>query len=263
MGEIPEEVARTICSLCSSARLESIKRVDAAELGAEIENRKRQKFTGALRLNFKDEGKLVSLYFLFLNGSTVLTMKEVVSSAGESSFFSMPEAELREGALEVLLVDEEAMRRVAEKLPKIKIKVEAHSSATAEPEIPEEILRFKQKIMADAEKAAEIALEKFKPKLDIEKLGQTRLSAEKCRRVLGFIERELCEIFGEVKGKNLLKLRLTEMRFNRDETSCAEVAELIDYLRKTALKNKLGKEEAERVAERMMWRLADIVEEGK
>jgi hypothetical protein len=260
MGEIPIEVVKTICSLCNSAKLESIKRVDASELGAEIENRQRQSFTGVLRLNFKEEGKLVSLYFLFLNGSIVLTMKEVVSSAGDSSFFTLPEPELRDGALEILIVEDGAMSRVAEKIPnKLAIEVEVDSSA-ATPEIPEEILKFKERIMADAEKAAERALEEFKPKLDMEKLRNTKLSAEKCRRVLSFIERELSEIFGEVKGKNLLKLRLTEMRFNEGEASCAEVAELINYLRKTALKNKLGKEEAEKVADRMMWRLANIAE---
>jgi hypothetical protein len=263
MKEIPRRIVRTICSLCNTAKLESVTKLSADELKDEIESKKEQGFTGVLRLNFKDGGKLISLYYIFLNGSVLLSMKEVVSSAGDSTFFSLPEPEFRDGALEVLLIREEAMRRVAERLPeRVEVKVSSALGASTEPEIPEEILKFKQRIMADAERAAEIALEKFKPKLDAEKLRKTKLSAEKCKRVLNFIEKELQEIFGEVKGRNLLRLRLTEMRFREGEATCAEVAELIEYLRSTALKNRLGSEEANAVAERMLWRLGEVVEGG-
>ncbi|NOZ58362.1 MAG: hypothetical protein GXO66_02100 [Euryarchaeota archaeon] len=269
MNEIPRGIVRTICSLCNNAKLESVTKLSADELQEEIESRKEQGFTGVLRLNFKEEGSLVSLYYIFLNGSLLLTMKEVVSSGGDSTFFSLPEPEFRDGALEVLLVREESMRRVAERLPeRVEVRVSssqthAATGAKAEPEVPEEILKFKERIMADAERAAEIAIERFRPKLDVEKLKKTKLSTEKCRRVLSFIEGELGRIFGEVKGRNLLRLRLTEMRFREGEATCADVVELIEYLRRTALRNKLGDKEADAVAELMLWKLGSIVEGGE
>ena len=261
MGEIPEDVARTVCSLCTSAKLESIKKVDAEALNAEIEERQRRGFTGVLRLSFKEGEKLVSLYFLFLRGKRVLAIREVVLPSGNSTFYTVNEAGLRDGALEILLVEERAIRRAAHRLPEAaSVEVEAPSRA-ASPEVPEEILKFKQRIMADAEKAAQRALEELRPRVSVEELRKERLSGEKCREILDIIERELMKIFGEVKGRNLLRLRLTEMRFNEEEASCAAVVELINYFRNTALKNKLGGEEAGRVADRMMWRLAKIAEE--
>ncbi|WP_456475560.1 hypothetical protein [Candidatus Pyrohabitans sp.] len=261
MGGIPEEVARTVCSLCTSAKLESIKKVDAEALKGEIEERQGRGFTGVLRLSFKEGEKLVSLYFLFLCGTRVLVMKEVVSPSGDSTFYAVSEAGLREGALEILLVEETAIKRVAEKLPEAaSVEVEAPSRA-ASPEIPDEILKFKQRIMADAEKAARKALDELRPRASVEHLRKKELSGEKCREILDIIERELRTTFGEVKGRNLLRLRLTEMRFNEEEASCAAVVELINYFRNTALKNKLGREEADRVADRMLWRLAKIAEE--
>ncbi|WP_457555985.1 hypothetical protein [Candidatus Pyrohabitans sp.] len=260
MNEVPRSIVKTICSLCNSAKLESVAKLSADELKEEMELRQTQGFTGVLRLNFKEEGRLVSLYYIFLSGSLMLTMKEEVSSAGGSTFYALSEPEFRDGALEALPVREEAMRRVAERLPeRVEVKI-GPAFGMAKPDVPEEILKFKERIMADAEKAAEVALERFKPKLDMDRLKKTKLSTEKCRKVLEFVEAELGRIFGEVKGRNLLRLRLTEMRFREGEASCADLVELIEYLRRTALKNKLGAEEADAVAELMLWKLSSIVE---
>ncbi len=268
MEQIPKEIIRTICSLCNSAKLEGVKKVGAEELRGEIEEREKSKFTGVLRLNFKENGNLNSCYIIFLNGMTILTMKEIVSSTESSTFYTIPEAELREGALEILEADRSALERVARKLPErtelteVTASTEPESPTPPEPkEISEDIIKFKEKILQDAEKAAGKVIEDLKPKISEKDLKAMKLPRQKCNKILEIIEEELKEVFGEIKAKNLIKLRLTEMKFNQDSATCAIVAELIEYLRNTAMKNKLGKEKADKIADKMLWRLAEIAEE--
>ncbi len=253
MSEIPGSIASKLCSLCSSAKTDSILKISPGEFGDILTEKKDSKFTGVLRLSFKEKGNLVSLYCVLLRGSPVLCMREEVSAG--KFFMAKPEEFDREGALEVLILPEDRLEAIAHSLP---AEIEAEVQEVPQAEVREEILKFKEKLEKEAERQAEEAIKAMKP--DVEKLKKTKLSPEKCMVVIDYIERELSEIFGEAKAKNLLKLRLTEMKFSKENATCEVVAELIDYLRRFTLKRKLGKEEADRVADRMLWKLAEVAE---
>lgn len=251
MSEIPRDVAARLCSLCSSAKTESIISISQGDFPGILKERASQGFTGVLRLSFKEDGNLISLYCIMLNGNPVLYMREAVS---QEKYFRASQEELdRDGALEILLLPEEKLATVVKSLPQ-----ELKPEEELRPEVREEIIKFKENLKQEAERQAEEALKALKP--DLEKLKKTKLTPEKCRNVINFIEKELTQIFGEAKAKNLLKLRLTEMKFSEEDASCEVVVELINYLRRFTLKRKLGKEEAERVADRMLWKLAEVAE---
>ncbi len=275
MEQIPEKTIHIICSLCNSAKLDEIKRVDAKEFSKEIKERKKAGFAGVLRLNFRKDKMLNSCYIIFMNGDIIFTMKEVVSPTEGSTFYNIQEPELCEGALEIIEIEKDALRKVADKIPENTLTSESattheRSTVTEEPEdvsssepekLSSEILKFKERIQHDAEKSADKIIEDMKPKINEKELRAVKLPRQKCNKILGVIESELGGILGEIKAKNLIRLRLTEMKFNDEKATCAIVADMIEYLRKTALKNKLGKAKADGIADKMLWKVAEVIDE--
>ncbi len=278
MEQIPEKTVHTICSLCNYAKLDEIKRVDAKEFSKEIKKRGKADFSGVLRLNFRKNEMLNSCYIIFLSGDIIFAMKEVVSPTEGSTFYKIPEPELCGGALEIIEIEKDALKKVADKIPKNTVTSESattpeRSTVSEEPEEPKDVssseqeklssdmLKFKERIQHDAEESADRIIEDMKPTINKEELRAVKLSKPKCKKILGIIESELGEILGEIKAKNLIKLRLTEMKFNDGKATCAIVTDMIEYLRKTVLKNKVGKAKADGIADKILWKVAEAINE--
>ncbi len=275
MEQIPEKTVHTICSLCNYAKLDEIKRVDAEEFSKEIKKRGKAGFSGVLRLNFRKDEMLNSCYIIFMSGDIIFAMKEVVSSTEGSTFYKIPETELCGGALEIIEIEKDALKKVADKIPKNTVTSESvttpeRSTVTEEPKdvisseqekLSSDMLKFKERIQHDAEESADRIIEDMKPTINKEELRAVKLSKPKCKKILGIIESELGEILGEIKAKNLIKLRLTEMKFNDGKATCAIVTDMIEYLRKTVLKNKLGKAKADGIADKILWKVAEAIDE--
>lgn len=252
MEKISPQVVKPICSSCSSAQAEEIVHVSQEESSGVLQKRTAEGFTGVLRLSFKEAGKLNSTYCIMLTGEPVFYIKEVVAGSTSTFYIAGDRDFERKGAVEIFRVPVKKIEKAVKKLPEVE-------GTREDKKVSKDIQDLKGKLQQDAEKAADEAVKAMKP--DIEKLKKEKLSPEECREVIGFIERELAGVFGDTRAKYLVKLRLTEMRFSEENASCEIVVNLVDYVRNFPLKNKVGKEEANRIAERMLQKLAETAKD--